>query len=134
MLYFPDVEAMTRQYLLPKLIPDHPGITVATKVPAELDWTTGPTLVVLTVSGAGTRMGGVYEKVLSGFDCYAPTDEKASELARDIQAHILNWTNESGRIADCSTNAFPTSVPDDGTGSHYWYAANFAVKATNTKE
>lgn len=135
MLYFPDVEALTRQYLLPKLIPDHPGVKVTTQIPATLDWTTNPRLVVLSVAGSGTVMGVVYQHVLLGFDCYAPTTVDASELARDVQAHIGHWQYESGRIAGYSTNAFPTFVPDDDTGyPHYWHSANVAVKATDHKE
>lgn len=135
MLYFPDVESMTRQYLLPKLIPDHQGLKVTTQIPATLDWTTNPRLVVLTVTGSGTEMGVVYQNVLLGFDCYAPTTVDASALARDVQAHIAHWQYETGRIAAYSTNAFPTAVPDDDTGyPHYWHSANVAVKATDYKE
>lgn len=135
MLYFPDVESLTRQYLLPKLIPDHPGVKITTQIPATLDWTTNPRLVVLSVAGSGTVMGVVYQQVLLGFDCYAPTTVAASELARDVQAHIAQWQYESGRIAAYSSNAFPTVVPDDDTGyPHYWHSANVAVKATDHKE
>jgi hypothetical protein len=135
MLYFPDVEAMTRQYLLDKLAEIYPALHVATTVPPTLDWTTNPWLVVITVAGSGTEMGRVYQNVLLGFDCYAPTEIEASELVRDVQAHIGHWQYETGRIAAYSTNAFPTLVPDDDTGyPHYWHSANVAVKATNEKE
>jgi hypothetical protein len=135
MLFFPDLEALTRKYLLDKLSETYPKLRVTTLVPPTLDWTTEPWLIVLTVAGSGTEMGRVYQNVILGFDCYAPTGIQASELVRDVQAHIAFWQYETGQIAAYSTNAYPTAVNDADTGyPHYWHSANVAVKATDHKE
>ena len=132
MLIFPDVEKETRDYLLTTLT-NWDGLDVRMEVPDDLDWQIDkPTLVVVTVTGSGARTDTVYEQVLIGFDCYAPTQTEASLLAREVRAVIGNWPYVSGMVAGQSDNARPARTSqDDVSYPAYWYAANIKFKATN---
>jgi len=131
-LLFPDVERETRAYLLEVLGPRWPGLKVTTdSVPEDTDWQIDkPTMLVLTVSGPGTRVGVVYERVLIGVEVYAPTKSDASLLATEVRAFLGDWPNRSGLVAGHTDNARPSSSADsDVAYPSYWYSANLLFKA-----
>lgn len=132
MLIFPDVEKETRTYLLDKLRPRWPDIRITTKVPANTDWTTKPRLVVLAVAGGGQRIGVVYERVLIGFECYAPTQGDAVAIATWLRAYMEAWPQESGVVSGYSDNVRPTDSTDEATGyPSYWLSVNLLFKASD---
>ena len=131
MLRFPDVEAITRTYLLDSLSGKYPGISVSTRTPPSTVWTTNPTLIVFTVAGGGGEVGRVFQSLLLGFECYAPSTVLASDLARDVQAHIEHWQYLTSDVAGVNTNAFPANSTDPDTGyPSYWVSMNLMLRAT----
>lgn len=132
MLLFPDVERETRAYLLDVLGPRWPGLEITTdEVSETTDWQRDqPTMLVLSVSGPGSRVGVVYERVLIGVQVYAPTKSKASRLAAEVRSFLGDWPMRTGMVAGHSDNARPnTTSLDDVAYPSYWYSANLLFKA-----
>lgn len=131
MLVFPDVEALSLEYLVARLAGRWPGLQVLTDE-NDVDWQVqdGP-VVVVTASGPGNRTGLVYEQVLLGVRCYAAEKPEAARLATEVRAVLEDWSTVSGQVAGHSDNARPTYVPN-GTEEYpsYWYACNLLFKAT----
>lgn len=132
-LIFPDVEAVTRRYLLDHLSDRWPGLVVSTEVPESIDWQVDkPYLIVVSVTGSGDRVGVVYERVLLGLECYAPIKSEASQLVAEVRAFLEEWPRRSGIVAGHTDNARPTKTNQDGVSyPSYWYSANILFKATD---
>lgn len=132
MIIFPDIEKLTRDYVLAVLAPKWPELDVRLEVPDDLDWQVDqPYLITIVVTGTGERTGTVYENVLIGFECFAPTQVEASRLTRELRAHIGNWPYVSGIVAGQSDNARPARSGQAGVSyPSYWYASNMKFKAS----
>lgn len=134
MLVFPDPEIEVRRYLLPLLTGMFPNVKITTEVPATTDWTQKPWLCVLTVSGNGKRVGRVFESVIIGAECFAPTKGEASKMSAFVRALLEVWPQSSGRVAGFSDNARPQDSTDINTKyPSYWYSANLLFKAETTQ-
>lgn len=133
MIVFPDVERETRDYLLEVLRPSWPELDVRLGIPDNIDWQIDkPYLVTIVVTGTGNRSDVVYERVLIGFEVFAPTQSEASRLVREVRSHIGNWSSVSGLVSGQSDNARPArSGSPDVSYPSYWYASNINFKATD---
>lgn len=131
MLLFPDVERETRSYFLTELGARWPGLRVVLGVPEDIDWQVDkPTMLVVTVTGGGNRVGVVYERVLVGVEAYAPTQSEASRLISEVRMFLEAWPTRSGLVAGHSDNARPARTNlDDVAYPSYWYSANILFKA-----
>jgi len=131
-LLFPNVEKLTRSYLLPLLRERFgSGVKITTDIPSGTDWISGdPWLVVLTVTGTGRRRSVVFEEALIGYHGYAPTKDKAHDLIAYTRALLEDWPNRSNIVAGATGNARPADATDSTRYPAYYGSSSLLFRGT----
>lgn len=132
MLLFPNVEKITRAYLLPLLRERFgQGVKITTDLPADPKWPADkPWLVVLTVTGTGRRRSVVFEESLIGYHGYAPTKDNAHDLIAYTRALLEDWPNRSNIVAGASGNARPADATDSTRYPAYYGSSSLLFRGS----
>lgn len=132
MLIFPNAEKTTRAYLLPEVNSKfEQSVGVGVELPDKTDWSaTTPWLVILTITGAGARRSVVFEEVLIGYHCYAPTRDDAHNLCAYVRALLEDWPNRSGQVSGYRPNAYPSDATSATRYPAYYGSSSLLFKAT----
>lgn len=103
-----------------------PGVTVATKVPADR-----PAVFVRAWVNGGAAVNRVLERVQVTVDVWAPSTTAAAELAADIRTAFLGGYTSMPLVRGVEEVTRPYSVPDEVSER---YRATFAlmVRAART--
>lgn len=105
---FPDAEAMAVTWLNPRM-----AVRVATKVPNPR-----PTTFIRVLRVGGTLKSLIQDSPVLVFECWAPDEIAASELARIARAHVFSMSQQtvSGSwVYGVRDVAGPQSFPDPVT-------------------
>ncbi|NJQ04291.1 hypothetical protein [Streptomyces lonarensis] len=100
---FPDAALLATGYLRPLL----PGVHVGTAVPRPRL----PEMVLLRRIGGTQRNAGVDDARID-IQVWAPTDDRATELAEDTRAHLAAIGQHRPEVRQVDTSTGPTLIPD----------------------
>jgi hypothetical protein len=109
---FPSAEAVAVGYVQDRLTARGIVATVATKVPAVR-----PELMVKPRRIGGPRANLVTDAPMMVFDCWAPTEIAAEDLARVVRAEVLAMPGQSDVCSHVDEVGGPVNQPDPDSNS-----------------
>ena len=90
-----DVEAALVQVFLAQLVPDFPGLVVATAVPKAKDGSLAfPPLLIVPSRAGGIALSPMHDQPMVSVQCWAPTPVEAWELTGAARMVATGLSNE----------------------------------------
>jgi len=109
---FPSAEAVAVSYVSARLAARAITATVATKIPAIR-----PAQLVKVRRIGGTSVNFVTDAPMVVFDCWAPTEIAAEDLARTVRAEVMAMPGQSDSCTYVVEVGGPVNQPDPDSNS-----------------